>query len=97
MAGRIADEVIAHLAALPGAGIEVTLEVHEHFPDLRKATRPLGVEIRRCERCSGAIGERCEDPGSVCGLPEASLLREVGRLTMCPLAVRLFLGLRDEW
>ena len=27
-AGRIADEVIAHQAALPGAGVEVTLEVH---------------------------------------------------------------------
>ena len=27
-AGRIADEVIAHLAALPGAAVEVTLEVH---------------------------------------------------------------------
>ncbi len=27
-AGRIADEVIAHLAALPGADVEVTLEVH---------------------------------------------------------------------
>ena len=26
--GRIADEVIAHLAALPGADVEVTLEVH---------------------------------------------------------------------
>ena len=26
-AGRIADEVIAHLAALPGAKVEVTLEV----------------------------------------------------------------------
>lgn len=26
-AGRIADEVIAHLAALPGAGVEVSLEV----------------------------------------------------------------------
>jgi len=28
MAGRIADEAIAHLAALPGAKVEVTLEVH---------------------------------------------------------------------
>ena len=27
-AGRIADEVISHLAALPGAAVEVTLEVH---------------------------------------------------------------------
>ena len=27
-AGRIADEVIAHLAALPGAKVDVTLEVH---------------------------------------------------------------------
>ncbi len=27
-AGRIADEVIAHLAALPGATVDVTLEVH---------------------------------------------------------------------
>ncbi len=27
MAGRIADEVIAHLAALPGAKVDVTLEV----------------------------------------------------------------------
>ena len=27
-AGGIADEVIAHLPALPGAAVEVTLEVH---------------------------------------------------------------------
>ncbi len=29
-AGRIADEVLAHLAALPGADVAVTLEVHVH-------------------------------------------------------------------
>jgi hypothetical protein len=32
-AGRIADEVLAHLAALPGAEVNVTLEVHVRVPD----------------------------------------------------------------
>ena len=32
-AGRIADEVIAHLAALPGATVDVTLEVHVRVSD----------------------------------------------------------------
>jgi hypothetical protein len=32
-AGRIGDEVIAHLAALPGATVDVTLEVHVRVGD----------------------------------------------------------------
>ena len=32
-AGRIADEVVAHLAALPGAKVEVTLEVQVRVPE----------------------------------------------------------------
>ena len=32
-AGRIADEVLAHLAALPGAEVSVTLEVHVRVPE----------------------------------------------------------------
>jgi len=32
-AGRIADEVIAHLIGLPGAEVTVTLEIEARFPD----------------------------------------------------------------
>lgn len=32
-AGRIAEEVIAHLAGLPGAELEVTLEIQAHLPE----------------------------------------------------------------
>lgn len=32
-AGRIAEEVIAHLAILPGADVKITLEIEGNFPD----------------------------------------------------------------
>ncbi|MCZ6873927.1 MAG: hypothetical protein O7G88_10415 [bacterium] len=32
-AGRIAEEVLAHLAALPGAEVSVTLEIHVRVPE----------------------------------------------------------------
>jgi predicted AAA+ superfamily ATPase len=32
-AGRVADEVIAHLAALVGSNVEITLEIHATIPD----------------------------------------------------------------
>ncbi len=32
-AGRIADEVLAHLAALPGAQVDVSLEIHVQVPE----------------------------------------------------------------
>jgi hypothetical protein len=32
-AGRIAEEVIAHLVGQPGAEVSVTLEIEAHFPD----------------------------------------------------------------
>ena len=32
-AGRIAEEVIAHLASLPGAEVRVTLEIDASIPD----------------------------------------------------------------
>jgi hypothetical protein len=32
-AGRVAEEVIAHLAGLPGAQVSVTLEIEAHLPN----------------------------------------------------------------
>ena len=32
-AGRIAEEVLQHLTTLPGAKVEVTLEIHAELPD----------------------------------------------------------------
>ena len=88
-AGRIAEEVIAHLAGLVGAQVEVTLEIEAEIPGgapehvVRVVTRmatPLGSKRTGLRWSRASLGVSNDDAGLLKSAPRAAkILADEGR------------------